>query len=73
MRPMRNDIHPPSTEAQLELFPIIPDHPLPPLGGSTFRPAEEPDSLAAWLRTQSEDQLRTLLHTLSRNSGLRHA
>lgn len=59
---------------QLELFEIVPDRPLPtpePTGGCCAGcMTGEDDTLAAWLRRQSEEQLNTILESLAHNSGI---
>lgn len=61
-------------EEQLELFDIIPDRPLPrPLptdGYCSECMAGEVDTLAVWLRRQSEEQLNAIVESLARNSGI---
>jgi len=59
---MQNQIHPHPTASQLEMFDIVPDRPLPPV-------QSEDESLAQWLRDQSEEKLRELLEALSEFYG----
>lgn len=63
-----------ASEEQLELFNIVPDRPLPtpePTGGCCAGcMAGEDDTLAAWLRRQSEEQLNAIVESLARNNGI---
>ena len=63
-----------STEEQLELFDIVPDRPLP-CPEPTERychecMAGEDDTLASWLRRQSEEQLNAIVESLALNNGI---
>lgn len=62
LEPMQNQIHPHPAASQLEMFDIVPDRPLPPV-------QSEEESLAQWLREQSEEKLRELLESLSEFYG----
>ena len=62
LKPMQNEIHPHPAASQLEMFDIVPDRPLPPA-------TSDDESLALWLREQSEDKLRELLEALSEFYG----
>jgi hypothetical protein len=63
-----------ATEEQLELFEIISDRPLPsPVPVGTYCSecmAGEDDTLAAWLRRQSEEQLHAIVDSLARGNGI---
>jgi hypothetical protein len=48
------------------VFDIVPDRPLPPVKSND-------ESLAHWLREQSEEKLRELLETLTEFYGERHS
>jgi hypothetical protein len=48
------------------MFDIVPDRPLPPL-------LSDDESLAQWLREQSEEKLRELLEALSEFYGERRS
>jgi len=63
---MQNQIHPHPAASQLEMFDIVPDRPLPPA-------QSEDESLAEWLRDQSEEKLRELLEALSEFYGDRRS
>jgi hypothetical protein len=63
---MQNQIHPHPAASQLEMFDIVPDRPLPPV-------QSEDESLAQWLRDQSEEKLRELLEALSEFYGDRRS
>ena len=60
--PMQNEIHPHPAAAQLEMFNIVPDRPLPPM-------ESDHELLADWLREQSEDKLREILESVSKFHG----
>ena len=64
------------TAEQLELFDIVPDRPLPsplpPSGNCCECMGDGDDTLAAWLRRQSEDQLRAILDSLTRTNWVSH-
>ena len=62
LKPMQNQIEPHPAASQLEMFEIVPDRPLPPL-------LSDDESLAHWLREQSEEKLRELLEALSEFYG----
>lgn len=62
LKPMQNQIHPHPAASELEMFDIVPDRPLPPL-------ESDDESLAHWLREQSEEKLRELLEALSEFYG----
>ena len=66
LEPMQNQIHPHPAASQLEVFDIVPDRPLPPV-------KSDDESLAHWLREQSEDKLRELLETPTEFYGERHS
>jgi hypothetical protein len=66
LEPMQNQIHPHPAASELEMFDIVPDRPLPPLESAD-------ESLAHWLREQSEDKLRELLESLSNFYGESHS
>ncbi len=57
-------------DAQLELFDIVPDTPLPP-PRIYEDPAEEPHM--EWLQRQSEDGLRIFLQILESTPGFRRS
>jgi len=59
---MQNQIHPHPAASELEMFDIVPDRPLPPV-------ESDDESLAHWLRQQSEEKLRELLEALSEFYG----
>jgi hypothetical protein len=63
---MQNQIHPHPAASQLEMFDIVPDRPLPPT-------QSEDESLAEWLRDQSEEKLRELLEAISEFYGDRRS
>ena len=62
LEPMQNQIHPHPAASHLEMYDIVPDRPLPPV-------QSEDESLAEWLRDQSEEKLRELLEALSEFYG----
>lgn len=61
------------TGEQLELFDFIPDRPLPSPEPTARHCQEcmagEDDTLVAWLRRQSEEQLDAIVESLARNNG----
>jgi hypothetical protein len=59
---MQKEIHPHPAASGLEMFDAVPDQPLP---------ARESDdeSLARWLREQSEEKLHELLQAVSKFNG----
>ncbi|MEI8293595.1 MAG: hypothetical protein WCG66_06305 [bacterium] len=59
---MQNEIHPHPAADQLEMFDIVPDRPLPV-------PESDDESLARWLRDQSEEKLHELLEAVSKFNG----
>jgi hypothetical protein len=69
---MSNIPHPSShasNEDQIELFDIVPDRPLDSEWSTDWD--TDPDGIAKWLGTQSDEQLRLLLETVSRNTGVK--
>jgi hypothetical protein len=61
-------------EKQLELFDIVPDRPLPnpePIGAYCHECMEgEEDTLASWLRRQSEEQLNAIVESHALINGV---
>ena len=59
---MQKNTRPHPADAQLEMFDIVPDRPLPAA-------RSDDESLAHWLREQSEEKLRELVEALSEFHG----
>lgn len=64
--PMQNETFTHPAPTRLEMFDMVPDRPLPPL-------ESDQESLARWLREQSEEKLRELLESLADFHGERHS
>jgi hypothetical protein len=78
MRPMTKENQEDTTTQEPDLIDIVPDQPLPdfdfPLTHENCGYCEvDRHSHSAWLRSQSDKQLRMLIQMLSRNTGLRRS
>jgi hypothetical protein len=78
MRPMTKENQEDTPTQEPDLIDIVPDHPLPdfdfPLVRENCRHCDaDRHSHSAWLRSQSDKQMRMLIQMLSRNTGLRRS